>query len=262
MTSQPMSYISKQNNRNLSRSFQKLSSGKRINSAADDAAGLAIAQKLLKQSTGLDAGTYNAKMSQNMINVAEGAMSSVNDSLQRINELSIKAANGTNSASDRDAIQMEIDQLKESIGGIVSQTKFNEMNVLDGSMGSSQVASGADGGGMNINMPKFSLESLGIAGYSVAGKNYELNNSSVGSALNKVNSSRSYLGASSNRLDHTMAYNSNTVYNLSASRSRIEDMDYAKGVTELKKNQLLNTYNNMIQSKYMQNQSGRVKQFF
>lgn len=90
-----MSYLSRQNNRNLSRSYQKLSSGKRINSAADDAAGLAIAQKLLKQANGLNAGVYNARNSQNMLNVAEGAMGSVTDSLQRMNELSIQAANGT-----------------------------------------------------------------------------------------------------------------------------------------------------------------------
>lgn len=135
----PMSYIAKQNNRNLGRSFQKLSSGKRINSAADNAAGLAIAQKLLKQTNGLSAGVYNAQTSQNMLNVAEGAMSSVSDMLQRVNELSIQAANGTNSSSDRGAIQAEIDQLTQEIDRVSATTKFNENYLLKGGSGRSSV---------------------------------------------------------------------------------------------------------------------------
>ena len=127
-----MSYIARQNNRNLGRSFQKLASGKRINSAADDAAGLAIAQKLLKQTNGLSAGVYNARTSQNMINVAEGALGSVSDMLQRVNELSVQAANGTNSSSDRGAIQAEIDQLTQEIDRVSATTKFNETYLLKG----------------------------------------------------------------------------------------------------------------------------------
>ena len=133
-----MSYLTRQNNRNLSRSFQKLSSGKRINSAADDAAGLAIAQKLLKQTNGLNAGVYNARTSQNMLNVAEGAMGSVTDMLQRVNELSIQAANGTNSSSDRGAIQAEIDQLTQEIDRVSATTKFNESYLLKGGAGKIQ----------------------------------------------------------------------------------------------------------------------------
>ncbi len=255
-----MSYLSRQNNRNLSRSYQKLSSGKRINSAADNAAGLAIAKKLLKQSNGMNVGINNSQTSQNMINVAEGAMGSVNDALQRIRELSIQASNGTYSASDKEAIQTEIDQLKQSIGGTASQTQFNEMKLLDGSMGSSHVASDANGGGMDISMPKFSLEALGIADFDVTKSDFDI--SAIDKALEKVNSSRSYLGASSNRLDHTMAYGANAVYNLTASQSRIEDLNYAHGVSDMKKEQLLNTYTIMMQRKYMDNESGRVKQFF
>ena len=135
----PMSYIARQNNRNLGRSFQKLVSGKRINSAADDAAGLAIAQKLLKQTNGLSAGVYNARTSQNMINVAEGALGSVSDMLQRVNELSVQAANGTNSSSDRGAIQAEIDQLTQEIDRVSATTKFNETYLLKGGSGRSSV---------------------------------------------------------------------------------------------------------------------------
>ena len=377
----PMSYIARQNNRNLGRSFQKLSSGKKINSAADNAAGLAIAQKLLKQTNGLSAGVYNAQTSQNMLNVAEGAMGSVSDMLQRINELSVQAANGTNSTSDRSAIQAEIDQLTQEIDRVSATTKFNETYLLKGGSGRSSVPVSARDAGIegtltqNGTTATFTMDALkagdkimiGGTDYTIGDKDDETNPnlitadtayskiqeqlavaSSVGAttaatasaaavdptdpskvqfviskgsvdrpdnfstslqvgaesdmanklsvnidalnaagigikglnvtdktgmgatnaldaiadALAKVSAQRSSLGAASNRLDHTIAYGNNAIYNLTASHSRIEDTDYGKGVTELKKNQLLNTYSIMMQRKYMENQSGRVKQFF
>ncbi len=375
----PMSYIARQNNRNLGRSFQKLASGKRINSAADDAAGLAIAQKLLKQTNGLSAGVYNARTSQNMINVAEGALGSVSDMLQRVNELSVQAANGTNSSSDRGAIQAEIDQLTQEIDRVSATTKFNETYLLKCGSGRSSVPVSARDAGIegtltqNATTATFTMDALksgdkikiGGTDYTIGDKEDETNPnlitadtayskiqeqlaaaSSVGAAatvsaaavdpndpskvqfeiskgsvdrsesfstslqvgaesdmankisvnidalnaagigikglnvadktgmaatnaidavadaLSKISAQRSSLGAASNRLDHTIAYGNNAVYNLTASHSRIADTDYGKGVTELKKNQLLNTYSIMMQRKYMENQSGRVKQFF
>ena len=251
-----VSYLSRYN-RDMLRTSRKLASGKRINSAADDAAGLAIANKLNSRVTGTTVGVSNAQTSQNMLNIADGAIGSVTDSLQRIRELSIQASNGLYSSSDRSAIQAEIDQLKEQIGGITSQTKFNEMNVLDGSMGSSHVASNADGGGMNIDMPKFSLEALGIADYDVTSGNFDVG--AIDKALEKVSSSRSYLGASYNGLDHTINYNNYAAYNLTAAQSRIEDTDYAQGSSELKKQQVLGTYSIMMQRKLINNADGQVR---
>lgn len=373
-----MSYLTRQNNRNLSRSYQKLSSGKRINSAADDAAGLAIAQKLLKQSNGLDAGVYNARNSQNMLNIAEGAMGSVTDSLQRINELSTQAANGLYSDSDRSAIQAEIDQLTSEINRVSETTKFNETYLLKGGSGSRSMPVSARDAGLegtltqnaasavftmdalktgdtikiggseytigdtdtdnvitadtayskiqqelasassigattpaavsagtadpndaskiqftitkgsveqsgsfstslhvgaesdmankiSVNIDALNAAGIGIKGLNVTDKTgvagtYAID--AVADALAKVSAQRSSLGATSNRLDHSIAYGTNAVYNLTASQSRIEDLDYGKGVTELKKNQLLQTYSIMMQRKYMENQNGRVKQFF
>ena len=361
-----MSYLSRQNNRNLSRSYQKLSSGKRINSAADDAAGLAIAQKLLKQANGLNAGVYNARNSQNMLNVAEGAMGSVTDSLQRMNELSIQAANGTLSDSDRSAIQSETTKFNENyllkgdsgrrsvpvsardagIKGTLTQDATtatftmdalkngdtikiagNEYTIGDGSENSNTITAddaysmiqkelasassigsttpatvsagaadpndaskwqftiskgkvdqqhgystslhvGAESDMANkisVNIDALNAAGIGIKGLNVADKTgtagtYAID--AITDALAKVSSQRSSLGAASNRLDHSIAYGNNAVYNLTAAQSRIEDLDYAKGVTELKKNQILNTYSIMMQRKYMNNQSGRVKQFF
>ena len=134
---------------NLQRNYQQLSSGKKINSAADNAAGLAIAQKMLSQSNGYDMGTRNAATSQDMVNVADGSLSTITDSLQRIRELGIQASNtAIYGEDDRAAIQQEIDQLKQSISDAGKNTQFNGRNLLDGSMGSSHVASGPDGSGM------------------------------------------------------------------------------------------------------------------
>lgn len=237
--------------------YQQLSSGKRINSAADDAAGLAIAQKLLTQTNGYDVGKRNAATSQDMVNVAEGGLSSITDSLQRIRELSVQASNtAIYGDAERGAIQQEIDQLKESISDAAKNTRFNTMNLLDGTMGDSHVASNPDGSGMDIHMPNAALAALGIADYDVTG---DFDISVIDDALEQVSSARSELGATSNRLDHTMNYNSYASYNMTASRSRIEDLDYGKAVSDMKKNETLELYRIMMQKK-QETENGRFIQ--
>ncbi len=118
---------------------------------------------------------------------------------------------------------------------------------------------------ISVNIDALNAAGIGIKGLNVADKTGMAATNAidaVADALSKISAQRSSLGAASNRLDHTIAYGNNAVYNLTASHSRIADTDYGKGVTELKKNQLLNTYSIMMQRKYMENQSGRVKQFF
>lgn len=250
--------ISSINSQNLHRSYERLSSGKRINSAADDAAGLAIAQKLLTQSNGYDVGKRNAATSQDMTKVAEGALGSITDNLQRIRELSIQAANtAVYGDSERGMMQQEIDQLKQSISDTASQTQFNTMNLLDGTMGQSHVASDPDGGGMDINMPDATLAALGVADYDVTG-NFDI--SDIDKALERVNAARADLGVTSNRLDYTMNYNSYASYNTTAAHSRIEDLDYGPAVSEKKKNDVLEQYRIMMQKK-REDENGRVVQF-
>ncbi len=232
---------------NLQRNYQQLSSGKKINSAADNAAGLAIAQKMLTQSNGYDMGTRNAATSQDMVNVADGSLSTISDSLQRIRELSIQASNtAIYGEDDLNSIQEEIDQLKQSISDAGKNTQFNGRNLLDGSMGSSHVASSPDGSGMNINMPNAVLESLGIADFDVT-KEFDI--STIDSAIEKVSSARSGLGAAYNRLGHTINYNAYASFNITASRSRLEDLDYGEAVSDMKKNNLLQEYRLMMQRK-------------
>lgn len=252
-----MSISSISQNQNLYRSYNHLASGKRINSAADDAAGLAIAQKLLTQSNGYDVGKRNAATSQDMTKVAEGALGSITDNLQRIRELSVQASNtAVYGDTERNAMQQEIDQLKQSISDTASQTQFNTMNLLDGTMGESNVAMNPDGSGMAINMPDSTLAALGIADFDVTG-NFDI--STIDDALEKVTSARGELGVTSNRLDHAMNYNSYASFNMTASRSRIEDLDYGAAVTEKKKNEVLEQYRFMMQKK-QEDENGRVVQ--
>lgn len=237
--------------------YQRLSSGKKINSAADNAAGLAIAEQLLRQQNGYDVGTRNAGTASDMLKVSDGALSSITDSLQRIRELGVQAGNtAIYGADDLSSIQQEIDQLKDHISSVASTAQFNGKNLLDGSAGGLHVASSPDGGGTTLNMPDSTLKALGIADFDVT-KDFDL--SVIDQALEKVSGSRSSLGAQSNALDHVMNYNQYASFQATASRSRIEDLDYGSAVSELKKNQLLDAYRLQMQRR-QNDEFGRVIQ--
>lgn len=239
--------ISSISSQGLHQNYRQLASGKRINSAADDAAGLAIAQKLLTQSNGYDVGGRNAATSQDMVNVAEGGLSTITDSLQRIRELGVQASNtAVYTDTERKMMQQEVEQLKSSINDAAKNTRFNTMNLLDGKMGSNHVASNPDGSGMDINMPNATLDALGIADFDLTG-NFDL--SVIDNAIDTVSSYRGELGATSNRLDYAMNYNSYASLNTTASRSRIEDLDFPKAISDMKKNSLLEEYRLMMQKK-------------
>ena len=136
------------------KTYSHISSGKRINSAADDAAGLAIGKKLEREETGLRVGADNAKDGIGALNVADGALDGITDYLQRIRELGVKSMNGLYSDSDRATIQSEIDQLKEGIQSLAKNTTLNEQKLLDGSMADMHLATNPDGTGMSIQMGK------------------------------------------------------------------------------------------------------------
>lgn len=246
-------------NFNTSQYYQRLSSGKKINSAADNAAGLAIVQKLLSQEKGLNMGTRNAGTASDMLKVSDGALSSITDSLQRMRELGVQAGNSAIYGNDElSAIQQEIDQLKDQISSVASNTQFNGKPLLDGSAGGMHIASGADGSGSTINMPNAALKALGIADFDVT-KDFDL--SVIDNAIDKVSSSRSSLGAHSNALDHVMNYNQYASIQTAASGSRIEDLDYGAAVSEQKKEQILQAYRINMQRRVNEN-FGRVLQLF
>lgn len=238
------------------RLFTSLVSGKRINSAADDAAGLAISEKLLTQTNGYSVGTNNAADGINLMNVADGALSTMQDSLQRIRELAVQAGNGIYSASDKELIQMEIDGLKQSIQDAAKGTEFNTMKLLDGSMADISLATNPSGGGLKIQMANSTLESLGIADFSVTGK-FSLDD--IDSAITTVSKARSKLGAKTNALGHTINYNENAGLNLMAANSRIRDTEYGSAIINRNRDNILSQYRMFAMKAQMNHQAGVLK---
>lgn len=237
---------------------QRMASGKRINSAADDAAGLAVARKLEKEVRGLDAGRENISSGISAANVADGAMAGIADYLQDIREVGIRAMNGLYSDSDRKAMQQQVNGYLDGIMQMAKGTQFNTHTLLDGSMATMDIASNPDGTGMKIQMANSTLEGLGLAGFSVMG-NIDID--AIDNAMEKVSEARSKLGASTNGLEHAYSYNSIAAENQVAAQSRIEDLDMAKAVSEQQKNKTLQTYRIMMQKKQME-QDGMVTRLF
>lgn len=191
-------------------------------------------------------------------NIKDGALGTMQDSLQRIRELSIKASNGLYGDSEKQMIQKEVDQLLEGIQYTATATQFNDMKLLDGSMADMDIVSNPDGTGMKIQMENMSLKALGIDGYNITG---EFDISVIDAAMDKISSARSSTGASTNAMEHAYNYNTGASYNLLSARSRIEDLDIPKAVSDMKKNKLLQDYHMGMLRKKMQNDSLITRMF-
>ena len=228
-------------NGSLSKATEKLSSGYRINRAGDDAAGLSISEKMRGQIRGLDQASTNAQDGISLIQTAEGALNETHSILQRMRELSVQASNDTNVTKDRDAIKAEIDQLATEITRIASTTEFNTMKLLDGTFSAKKLQVGANKG----QKISFSISGMGAAALSVAAltvESFGAANSAIAkidSAITKVSTARSNLGALQNRLEHTIANADNTSENLQAAESRIRDVDMAKQMVSYSKDSIL-----------------------
>ena len=242
------------------KSYSHLSSGKRINSAADDAAGLAIAQKMQREETGLSVGAENAKAGIGVLNVADGALDGVTDYLQRIRDLALRSMNGLNSAGDKKIYQREIDQLKEGIQSLAKDTSLNEQKLLDGSMADMDLATNPNGGGMKIQMTNATLEALGIADLDVTSEDFSLD--SIDKALDMVSAQRSDIGAYTNRLEHPFNYNNRASLEQLGSRSRLEDLDFPKAISEKQKKEVLNEYRMLMIKRQMQQKNMVTGMFF
>ncbi len=238
---------------------EKMSSGKKINSAADNAANLAIAEKLLASSNGSDVARNNTLTGKDLLNTSDGALGSIQDSLQRMRELSVQASNSAiNSPSDIRSIQNEIDQLKGFIQDTAKGTQFNTQKLLDGSMADLNLAVNPRGGGLSIEMANSTLENLGIKDYDVTGS-FDIR--TLDKAIAKVSSARGELGASSNGLDYLADYNQVASLNLNNSRSRIQDLDYAEASGNLKTKQVLEQYRMTMQKRIQESAQGILKLF-
>ncbi len=225
----------------LSKSTEKLSSGYRINRAADDAAGLSISEKMRSQIRGLNKASDNAQDGISLIQVAEGALNETHSILQRMNELATQAANDTNTSSDRKAIQQEVDQLTSEIDRIRSTTQFNTQNLLDGSFSKKNLQIGSlSGQSISISVSNMNATSLGVNGLKVSsfsGAGEAM--SKIQAAIDKVSTQRSKLGALQNRLEHTINNLDTTSENTQAAESRIRDTDMADEMVQYSKNNIL-----------------------
>ena len=222
-------------------STEKLSSGYRINRAGDDAAGLSISEKMRSQIRGLNKAASNAQDGISLVQVAEGALNETHSILQRMNELATQAANDTNTSTDRNALQKEMDQLTSEIDRIRSTTQFNSMNLLDGSFTGKNLQVGALSGQSisisigNMNASSLKISGLKVSSFSAAGKAM----AAIQKAINSVSTQRSKLGALQNRLEHTINNLNTTSENTSAAESRIRDVDMATEMVEYSKNNIL-----------------------
>ncbi|MGN0316403.1 MAG: flagellin [Lachnospira sp.] len=227
--------------KSLSNTTEKLSSGYRINRAADDAAGLAISEKMRSQIRGLNKASDNAQDGISLIQVAEGALNETHSILQRMNELATQAANDTNTSSDRTAIQKEVDQLTSEINRIQSTTQFNTMNLLDGSFSGKNLQVGSlSGQKIELTISNMNASSLGVSGLKVSSfSSAGTAMSKIQAAIDKVSTQRSKLGAIQNRLEHTINNLDTTSENTQAAESRIRDTDMASEMVEYSKNNIL-----------------------
>ncbi|MCT8976132.1 flagellin Hag [Clostridium sp. CX1] len=223
------------------KSMEKLSSGLRINRAGDDAAGLAISEKMRGQIRGLDQSSRNAQDSISLLQTAEGALNETHSILQRMRELSVQAANDTNVTEDRSAIKSEIDQLSSEITRISAQTEFNTQKLLDDNFKNKQFQIGANKGQtITVSISGMSATNLGVNALNVTDTaNSNTSISSVDAAIAKVSRQRSSLGALQNRLEHTINNLGTASENLSAAESRVRDVDMAKEMMSFQKNNIL-----------------------
>ncbi len=232
------------NTQTQAKSTEKLSSGYKINRAADDAAGLSISEKMRRQIRGLTQASANAQDGISMVQTAEGALNEVHDMLQRMNELATKAENGTLQTRDRGYINDEVQQLKSEIARVASTTTFNEQNLLDGTFSSGQKCK-LQVGAESTQKIDFAITAMTLTGLSLTDVSCNTVttaddlNAKVKDAINIVSKQRSALGAVQNRLEHTINNLDNVVENTTAAESRIRDTDMATEMVKYSNNNIL-----------------------
>jgi flagellin len=233
-------------NKMLGTSMERLSTGSRINSASDDAAGLAIAASMTSQIRGMAQGIRNANDGISLAQTAEGALNEVTNMLQRVRELAVQAGSDTYSETDRDNIQIEVDELTAQIGQVVSNTEFNGVALFDGSTATVTVLAGAN----DVDTVDLTLDDLtaltsggGAAGsFDVTGTDGTAARAAladIDADIESISATRATLGAGQNRLQSAVNNLSNVSTNLSDARSRIQDTDYSAETTALAKAQIL-----------------------
>ena len=234
----------------LSTSFERLSSGIRINSAADDAAGLQITDRMTSQIEGLNQAVRNANDAISLSQTAEGALSETTTALQRIRTLAIQSQNGINSSADRAALQKEVSALRTEISRIATTTEFAGVSILSGAFSASFLVGANSGQTISVNLSTPTLTAAGVSGFGPSGlgigtgdvlsaENASTILDNVDSAISAIGSLRADLGALQNRFQSTIRNLSNISENVSAARSQIKDTDFATETANLTRNQII-----------------------
>ncbi len=233
------------NNMAMTRSMEKLSSGLRINRAADDAAGLAVSEEMRTKIRGMNVASRNALDGVSLVQVADGALAGVNDMLQRMRDLAVQAANGTLTDQQRGNLNSEVQALLAEVNRVSADTDFNGLKVLSGSVSSAACAITLQVGAEAAQSIAFTIATmnatqLGVSGIAVStAASASAAIASIDSAIRTVNTARADMGAIQNRLEQTINRLRLTAENLQAAESRIRDADMASEMIELTKRQIL-----------------------
>ena len=243
------------NDRALGTAMEQLSTGRKINSAADNASGLAISTRMTSQIRGLDQAVRNANDAISMVNTAEGALDEISNMLQRMRELAVQSGTGTTSSNDRVSIDAEYDHLVAEIERVSANTEFNGRALLTGAAGGAATVSGVtyqvgmdptqtiavDFGNMASDATMASLNGFGLDAATIASAIAKSSRVIVAAdvAIEAVSTQRATFGAVSNRLEHSVDNLTNVITQSEASRSRILDTDYAASTSELARTQII-----------------------
>lgn len=261
------------NNRSLSTSMEQLSTGKRINSAADDAAGLAISNKMTSQIRGLNQAVRNANDGISLMQTAEGATTEITNMLQRMRELAVQASNDTYTSFDRSALNAEVTALKAEISRIGDNTEWNGMKLFTassagsaggiGTSGQVRLQVGVDGTDTDriaVQLNEINSTSLGVSGISLSSTSAATSAlATLDIAIGKIDDDRATFGATINRLTYAVDNLTSVSQNTSASRSRILDTDYAKASSELARTQIIQQAATAILAQANQSQQSVLK---
>jgi len=226
------------NSAGLSNSINRLSSGLRVNSARDDAAGLAIATRMSADIRGMDVAKRNSNDGISALQVADGTLGSVGESLQRMRELAVQSATGTLTATDRTNLDAEFQALNTEIGDQVADANFNGVKLLDGSVATLDVQTGSKNGD-TVSLTMVDASGFNVGGDLTSAANANTALTAIDTALDNLNTGRANLGAGINRLDAVVSNLETTTTNLSSARGRIMDADFAKETANLTRSQIL-----------------------
>jgi flagellin len=226
-------------NNKLSGSMERLASGLRINRAADDAAGLAVSEEMRTQIRGMNVASRNALDGVSLVQVADGALGGVSDMLQRIRDLAVQAANGTLTDLQRNNLDREVQSIVSEIARVASDTEFNGIKILSGSVATAASAVTLQVGANGAQVIAFTIGTMSASDLGVSGIAVSTAASATDAAIRSVNAQRASMGAIQNRLEQTIGRLELTSENLQAAESRIRDADMAMEMIDFTRNQIL-----------------------